>query len=223
MIDAFPIRATIRYEELYKLGRKIFERLKSDERPSSVENEDNDEIEESFASTNRYALFATNGMDKLSLKFWEFAQHPIRLIVSSHKGANSSFAYQSHPYECKQLFRNVHLLSDPFVIDIEGVHIGITSTYTIDMPSKSCLSMREWTQLSVRCFKSFTRIPCTYFNQRNIPLDVGPAHMNAMLNALSNIMILPSHVKELIREYKNCICMNPERLYADRKPNGENF
>lgn len=27
-----------------------------------------DEIEESFASTNRYALFATNGMDKLSLK-----------------------------------------------------------------------------------------------------------------------------------------------------------
>lgn len=362
MIDSLPMRATLEYEELYKLGRDICERLKSIEKPSSVDSQDNDEIEEIFANTKidtpclqqmecigriiietekitryniylvgldpdelhsvqldlskckNYSLYpgqvvlvrglnlrgdcivvdrivsATNithtptpkitslplslviasgpytANDDLAfqplqdlVKYCKdnipdvlimtgpflntkgtalinmadrFDQHFDRmidqlvrslsphthiLIVSSHEDANSSFVYPTHPYESKQQYRNLHLLPDPCVVDIEGIHVGITSTDTINMMSNNELSINEGTDPIKRSiFHMFFKKTFYPLRPASIPLDVGLAQKYAKLNALPNLLILPSDAREFIRDYNNCLCINPGRLSVEQ-------
>lgn len=49
-----------------------------------------------------------------------------------------------------------------------------------------------------------------------IPLDQSLAYKMATLNTLPNLLILPSSVKEFIRDYNNCLCINPGRLYGEQ-------
>lgn len=53
------------------------------------------------------------------------------VIVSSYQDINSNFVYPTHPYEIQSNYNNLHLVPDPCVIDINGVHIGLTSTDVI--------------------------------------------------------------------------------------------
>lgn len=139
------------------------------------------------------------------------------LIVSSHEDANSSFVYPTHPYECKHQYRNLHLLPDPCVVDIEGVHIGITSTDTIGMLSNNELSLNEGVDSIKRSiYHMFHKKTFYPIRPASIPLDIGLAHKYARLNVLPNLLILPSDVKEFIRDYNNCLCINPGRLYTEQ-------
>lgn len=145
------------------------------------------------------------------------SSHTHILIVSSHEDANSTFVYPTPPYESKKQFRNVHLLPDPCIVGIDGVHIGITSTDTIGKLSNNELSINEGMDTIKRSIFHMMHKRSFYpLRPANIPLDVGLAHKYAKLNVLPNLLILPSDVKEFIRDYNNCLCINPGRLYTEQ-------
>lgn len=50
------------------------------------------------------------------------------LVVSSSKDAHSSFVYPTHPYTTRQSYRNLTLLPDPCIMNINGVVVGISTT-----------------------------------------------------------------------------------------------
>lgn len=143
--------------------------------------------------------------------------HTHILIISSHEDANSSFVYPTHPYESEKQNCNIHFLPDPCVVDIEGLHIGITSVDTIGMLSNNELSLNEGSDPIKRSiFHMFHKKTFYPLRPGSIPLDIGLAHKFAKLNVLPHVLILPSDLKEFIRDYNNCLCINPGHIYTEQ-------
>ncbi|XP_063703755.1 DNA polymerase alpha subunit B [Culicoides brevitarsis] len=177
-----------------------------------------------FLNANNASL--TNMADRFDAHFERIIEQLVNnlesqthiLIISSHEDINSTFVYPTHPYRCQQRFENVHFLPDPCIVDIEGVQIGITSTDTISTMSDNELSFNEGADAIKRSiFHMFHKKSFYPIRPGNVPLDVGLAQRYAKLSALPNLLILPSDVKEFIRDYNNCLTINPGRLHKGQE------
>lgn len=135
-------------------------------------------------------------------------------MVSSCKDAVSCMVYPTHPMTTNKTYPNVRMLPDPCVIDVNGITIGITSTDVVDH-----LLTEE---LSVNCGDKVKRVVNYLFHQGSFyplsppPLDMcldsSLANKFARLDAVPNIMILPSTQRNFIRDVNGCLAINPGKL-----------
>lgn len=63
------------------------------------------------------------------------------LIVPSYRDVNAEPVYPTMPYEFSTKYKNLHFLSDPSMIDIEGIIMGMNSVDVVDHLLKSELAL----------------------------------------------------------------------------------
>ncbi|CRK94630.1 CLUMA_CG008130, isoform A [Clunio marinus] len=140
------------------------------------------------------------------------------VIVSSSDDINSSACFPTHPYKVNKIrpFPNIFMAPDPSIIDINGVQIGITS---VDITQQ--LADAEF---CVNAGADKTRRYINYlFHQMSfyplfppkIPTDIRLLHENGAINKIPNILVVPSDMKFYMRDFNNCLCVNPGRVMKD--------
>lgn len=141
------------------------------------------------------------------------------LVVASCRDANADPVFPTMPNTLKMTYPNVHMLSDPSMIDLNGITIGMTSTDVIDHILSN--------ELAVNAGEKIKRAVCYLFNQGSFyPLnpagddrlcfDSSLANKYANIDKVPNLMILPSDQKCFLRVVNGCLAINPGRL-ADEK------
>lgn len=124
------------------------------------------------------------------------------LLVAAHDDVNSRGIYPTPAYKKrKPPPPNLHLLSDPCVVDVEGLKVGISS---VD-------ALGELIEREVNCnngFDTFRRGVNYLFNSRSfyplrppqeVPVDFDLAHKYAKLDKVPHVLICPSSLREFIR------------------------
>ncbi|KAH8407200.1 hypothetical protein KR222_010321 [Zaprionus bogoriensis] len=141
------------------------------------------------------------------------------LLVSCQKDAMAPAVYPTPPYTLRKTYPNLHLLSDPSLVDLDGVTLGVSSTDVLD----HLLSHEFAANAGERMHRAISHL----FNQgsfyplcppadENMSYDSHLAQKYAQLKQLPNVLILPSDQRHFIRLVNDCLVINPGRL-ADSK------
>lgn len=137
------------------------------------------------------------------------------ILAPSHKDVHNLTTFPSFPYKLHKHNENLHLVPDPFLIDINGVVIGGTSADILFHLSK-VEDSRGATGPRME------RLISHIFNQRNfyplyppnsdITVDYRFIERFGMLETAPDVMFLPSTFRHFVKVYEDCVVVNPERL-----------
>ncbi|XP_001807778.2 DNA polymerase alpha subunit B [Tribolium castaneum] len=138
------------------------------------------------------------------------------VLVPSHKDAHNHVIFPSIPFKLRRRYENLHLVPNPFILDIGGVTIGGStadilfhlskaecSKGTHDVPRVDRLISHIFHQ---RCFYPL------YPPDNDIRVDHGLVEQHAMLETAPDIMFLPSRLKHFVKVCEDSVVVNPASL-----------
>ncbi|XP_076314734.1 DNA polymerase alpha subunit B isoform X2 [Tachypleus tridentatus] len=138
------------------------------------------------------------------------------ILVPSIRDIHHELIYPTPPFTLKKKFENIHCVPDPSLLNIDGVVIAVTSTDILFHLGKEEISFRPGTSdrlgrlaqhiLSQHCF--YPLYPPT----EEMCIDYENFELFAKLPVTPHILILPSDLRNFIKNVDGCCCINPERL-----------
>ncbi|PSN52816.1 hypothetical protein C0J52_09691 [Blattella germanica] len=139
------------------------------------------------------------------------------VLVPSFRDAHHQMVYPVPPFMLRKQFSNLTLASDPCMLDINGIVIGVTSADVL-----LNLSKEEIFHGGLKSSDRLGRIASHILHQRNfyplypaaeeVNLDVELWGKYCFMHVTPNILILPSDLRCFIKNLNNCVTVNPERL-----------
>ncbi|CAG9860388.1 unnamed protein product [Phyllotreta striolata] len=141
------------------------------------------------------------------------------VIVPSYKEIHHHPVYPTPPYHIKEKYDNVSFVSDPGVIEIDGLRIATT---TVDILAH--LSIYEFyfhNSSIIKPIKRPLRLASHILHQKKIyplhpsegvPIDDVLLDKYGVFKAKPHILILPSVLNSFIENIDDCLVINPGRL-----------
>ncbi|XP_069942164.1 DNA polymerase alpha subunit B isoform X1 [Cherax quadricarinatus] len=135
------------------------------------------------------------------------------ILVPSNRDVCTPMVYPTPPYE---VGGNITCVSDPALLDIEGVVVALTATDTLFHLGKEEISFPpqgpdRLGRLTRHLLKQQNLYPL-YPGPEGICIDQEQAEIYARLPYNPHLLILPSDLRYFIRDLENCVVLNPERL-----------
>ncbi|XP_013170919.1 PREDICTED: DNA polymerase alpha subunit B isoform X2 [Papilio xuthus] len=136
-------------------------------------------------------------------------------IVSSSKDVFHVNMYPTPPYCSRKRHTNVHFLSDPCTLNVNGMVIGVTSTDILMHISQEEISMGMGGDKLAR-LANHVLTQQTYYPLWPPPpglcLDAALWAAHAQLPTTPHILVLPSNFRYFIKDVNGCVVVNPEHL-----------
>lgn len=135
------------------------------------------------------------------------------VLVSSNRDVCSHMAYPTPPYG---ISGPITCVSDPALLDIEGVVVALTSTDILFHLGKEEISFPpqgsdRLGRLTSHLFRQHSLYPL-YPPPEGMCIDQDQLDTHARLPCTPHILILPSDLRYFIRDLQDCVVVNPERL-----------
>ncbi|XP_044253574.1 DNA polymerase alpha subunit B [Tribolium madens] len=138
------------------------------------------------------------------------------VLVPSHKDIQNHVIFPSLPFRLRRRYENLHLVPNPFFLDIGGVIIGGSTADILFHLSKAERSKGTHNVPRV------DRLISHLFNQKcfyplyppddDIRVDHDLVERYAMIETAPDIMILPSNLKHFVKVCEDSVVINPENL-----------
>nr|CAG4643281.1 EOG090X07VJ [Ilyocryptus agilis] len=138
------------------------------------------------------------------------------IIVPSWRDIHHLTVYPTPPFQPKKTQPNFHFFSDPCILNVNGVYIGLTSTDILFHLSKEEIAVAP--QGSDRLGRCVSHL----FSQRSFyPLHPPSEEMSVDLNRaedycklpfVPHILLVPSDLHYFIKNVQGCVAINPERI-----------
>ncbi|KAK3864007.1 hypothetical protein Pcinc_030268 [Petrolisthes cinctipes] len=171
--------------------------------PFLVKNELSETHEAVFS---RCLRIITSALEKLPTKV---------ILVSSSRDVCGPMVYPTPPYSVG-VGSGVTCVSDPALLDIQGVVMALTSTdilfhlgkEEISFPPQGSDRLGRLTQHILRQQSLYPLYPPA----EGMCIDLEQAEMHARLPSTPHILVIPSDLRYFAREVEKCVVVNPERL-----------
>lgn len=136
-------------------------------------------------------------------------------LVSSSRDAFHMFIYPTPPYHVVTRQPNLHMVSDPSTLNINGVTLSVTSTdilmYINQEEINHNMGGDKLSRFAGHVIKQACMYP-TYPPPLSVPLDATLWANHAKLNDTPHILVLPSSYRYFIKEVHGSIVINPAFL-----------
>ncbi|XP_014605570.1 PREDICTED: DNA polymerase alpha subunit B isoform X1 [Polistes canadensis] len=139
------------------------------------------------------------------------------VIIPSHLDAHHFAVFPTPGFHINkdklpQNGENIYMMSDPSIMDIEGLIIGVTSVDSIKHISKEEISNFPATDRLIRIADHILSQCCFYpFYPPSVNLDTKMWKKHAFFNLQPHILILPSDMRYFCGVINDCLVINPER------------
>ncbi|CAH1970977.1 unnamed protein product [Acanthoscelides obtectus] len=141
------------------------------------------------------------------------------VIVSSHKDVHHRPVYPTPPYKVKDNHPNIKFVSDPAMININGLVIGITSVdvllhlsnYELYYDKISQTAPDRLGRLVSHLLKQHNFYPL-YPPVKGLGVDHELFEQYGMIDTKPHVFITPSNLKHFVKNIDDCLVINPERL-----------
>ncbi|XP_072388601.1 DNA polymerase alpha subunit B [Diabrotica undecimpunctata] len=141
------------------------------------------------------------------------------VVVSSSKDVHHHPIYPTPPYKIREKYSKLLFVPDPAVINVDGLVIAAT---TVDVLFHMSNYELHFDKESVIKSGRMERMISHLLNQKQI-YPLCPAHKElnvdqillqqfGTLSVKPHILILPSNLKNFVKEVNDCLVINPERL-----------
>jgi len=141
----------------------------------------------------------------------------VLVLPSAGRDVHHSFIYPAPPFDESKTTNKIKMVSDPCVVDVEGLTLGITSTDILFHLGKEEISFPP------RSGDRLRRLASHILHQRSFyPLYPPNEEVNLDMDQLENIgtsfdvkpdiMILPSDLLHFFKDIEGTLAMNPQRL-----------
>uniref|UniRef100_A0A6P7EZK2 DNA polymerase alpha subunit B n=1 Tax=Diabrotica virgifera virgifera TaxID=50390 RepID=A0A6P7EZK2_DIAVI len=141
------------------------------------------------------------------------------VVVSSSKDVHHHPIYPTPPYKITEKYSKLLFVPDPAVIDVDGLVIAAT---TVDVLFHMSNYELHFDKESVIKSGRMERMISHLLNQKQI-YPLCPAHKElnvdqillqqfGTLSVKPHILVLPSNLKNFVKEVNDCLVINPERL-----------
>lgn len=135
------------------------------------------------------------------------------ILVSSNKDICSQVVYPSPPYS---ISGHILCVSDPALLDVEGIVVAVTATDILfhlgkeetSFPPQGADRLGRLTRHLLRQQSLYPLYP----SPEGMCLDQDQAETHARLPCTPHILVLPSDLRYFIRDLEGCVVVNPERL-----------
>nr|CAG4636258.1 EOG090X07VJ [Eubosmina coregoni]SVE69858.1 EOG090X07VJ [Eubosmina coregoni] len=137
------------------------------------------------------------------------------LIIPSWRDAHHRIVYPTPPFQPKKIQANFHFFSDPCVVDVDGVLIGLTSTDILFHLSKEEIAAApqgsdRLGRLVSHLFSQQSFYPlCPASDEMSVDLEKAQDHCK--LPFTPHILIVPSDLRFFIKNVNGCVVVNTER------------
>jgi len=140
----------------------------------------------------------------------------VLVLPSAGRDVHHSFIYPAPPFEESKTTNKIRMVSDPCVVDVEGLTLGITSTdilfhlgkEEISFPPRSGDRLRR---LAGHLLQQRSFYPL-YPPNEEVNLDMEQLENIAGIDTRPDIMILPSDLLHFFKDIEGTLAMNPQRL-----------
>nr|XP_045600835.1 DNA polymerase alpha subunit B-like [Procambarus clarkii] len=135
------------------------------------------------------------------------------ILVPSSRDVCAPMVYPTPPYD---LGGNLTCVSDPALLDIEGVVVALTATDILFHLGKEEISFPpqgsdRLGRLTRHILMQQSLYPL-YPGPEGICIDQEQAETHARLPFNPHLLVLPSDLRYFVRDLENCVVLNPERL-----------
>ncbi|KAF2355617.1 DNA polymerase alpha/epsilon subunit B [Trinorchestia longiramus] len=159
------------------------------------------------AVVNRAIGSVTNALVKCNTEIF---------IASSSRDVTSSWVYPTGPLSYPTTSPRLHLVSDPALLMVEGVVIAITTQDIVMDIAKEELAFPsqqgDRLQRLVHHILAQQSLFPVYPPPDHLSLSPSLLHAHACLNFKPHVLILPSDIRNFIKNVSDCVAVNPERL-----------
>ncbi|XP_060534096.1 DNA polymerase alpha subunit B [Cylas formicarius] len=167
--------------------------------------------------TQTFDTFFLNTVDTIMDSLKNTNVHVV--MVSSPRDPHHHPVYPCPPYILREKYKNLSLMADPCMININGLVIGATSTDVLFHISNYEIFLDKTTSLSS---DRMGRIAAHLLKQESFyPLD--PPHKDMCIDhtflerygnmeVKPHMLILPSNLRNFVKNIDDCLVINPERL-----------
>ncbi|KAJ8977646.1 hypothetical protein NQ317_003624 [Molorchus minor] len=141
------------------------------------------------------------------------------VIASSERDAHHHPVYPTLPYNVREKYENLTFVSDPCMININGLIIGATSVDVLFHISnfemyqdKNPLGMPDRLgRIASHLLHQHSFYPL-YPPHKDVCIDHELFEQYGVLEVKPHILILPSNLRHFIKNIEDCLVINPERL-----------
>lgn len=144
------------------------------------------------------------------------------LIVPSLRDVHHHCVYPQPPLQLKSKRENVHLLSNPATVSVEGVNFGVTSTDVIfHLGSQEITKGITGDRLGRLChhlIKQQSYYPL-HPPHKTVNVDYEQLMSYGMMPVTPHVLLVPSDLKVFTKDINGTLCVNPGRL-AKRQGGG---
>ncbi|XP_030035183.2 DNA polymerase alpha subunit B [Manduca sexta] len=136
-------------------------------------------------------------------------------IVPSLKDAFHVNIYPTPPYSSRRKHPNIHFVSDPSTINVNGVVIGITSCDVLMQISQEEISLGaggdKLSRLARHVITQQSYAPL-WPPPTGHPVDAALWAAHAQLPCTPHLLVLPSNFRYFVKDVNGCVVVNPEHL-----------
>ncbi|XP_061164256.1 DNA polymerase alpha subunit B-like [Saccostrea echinata] len=146
------------------------------------------------------------------------------IVLPSYRDVHHDYVYPQPPFfhhnsrsETLKEFPNLHFMPDPCVVDINNVLFGITSSDIMFQLGAEEISFNppgasdRMARLAEHLLTQQSFYPL-YPSPEDINVDYEVFDHYAHMPTTPHVLILPSDLKQFIKEIQGCCCINPGRL-----------
>lgn len=139
------------------------------------------------------------------------------VLVSSSRDVHHNFIYPTPPYvSTPNKPANVHMVSDPVMLNIEGVIFGVTSTDILFHLGKEEIFHPPRSEDRLRRLASHILHQRSFYPlyppNEDVNVDYEHLEKHSQLNVQPHVLILPSDLLHFFKDINGCLVMNPSRL-----------
>lgn len=141
------------------------------------------------------------------------------VIVSNLKDAHHHPVYPTPPYRTRENYNKLTFVSDPSVIEIDGLVMAITtadilfhmSNYELHYDKESIIKSGRMERLISHLLNQKSLYPL-YPPRKELNVDHVLLEQFGTLENKPHILVLPSNLKNFVKEVNDCLVINPEKL-----------
>ncbi|XP_043931676.1 DNA polymerase alpha subunit B [Protopterus annectens] len=142
------------------------------------------------------------------------------IFVPSLRDVHHEFVYPQPPFSCYSLSKEekqrVHFVSEPCMLNINGVTFGLTSTDILfhmgaEEISSSSGGSDRFSRILKHILTQRSYYPL-YPPAEEVNIDYESFQSFAQMTVRPDVFIVPSELRYFIKDVIGCICMNPGRL-----------
>merc|ERR1712241_250323 len=146
----------------------------------------------------------------------------VLVLPSAGRDVHHSFIYPAPPFDESKTTNKIKMVSDPCVVDVEGLTWGITSSDILFHLGKEEISFPprsgdRMARLASHLLTQGSFYPL-YPPSEEMSVDYEQLESKATMHRAPHLLLLPSDLSHFVREVENCIVVNPGRVTRGQGP-----